>query len=61
MPVGPPSPSLRTGDAGDFAARIGAILRGEIDLAAYWAGAMAPVTLEAHAAALARLYSGLAQ
>lgn len=47
------------GDAGAFADRIAAALAGEIDLAAYWAGAMAPVTLDAHVDRLRSLYAGI--
>ena len=44
------------GDTGDFAARIAALLRGEVDMDAYWAGARAPRRMAEHMAELAGLY-----
>ena len=46
------------GDEEDFAARVQAILEGQVDLGAYWAGAMAPRSMEAHLSELKSLYQG---
>lgn len=44
------------GDSADFAARIAGLLEGRVDLAAYWAGAMAPVTMPRHVDDLLEIY-----
>jgi glycosyltransferase involved in cell wall biosynthesis len=46
------------GDTAAFRARLERLLVGGVDFGAYWAGAMPPVSLEAHAAALMRHYRG---
>ena len=46
------------GDRAAFRARLERLLAGGVDFGAYWAGAMPPVSLEAHAAALMRHYRG---
>ena len=47
---------FKSGDEEDFAARVEALLAGEIDLGAYWAGAMAPRSMDDHLAELKSLY-----
>jgi hypothetical protein len=49
------------GDAAGLAARLAAVLEGRIDLAAYWAGARAPETMESHLAALRGVWAGASQ
>ena len=50
---------FRAGDAGDFAARIAALLEGRITAAAYWAGPVrAPLDMAAHLAELRAHYAG---
>lgn len=48
------------GSAASFETCLTRILNGEIDLEAYWAGAMAPVSMPAHTAELLRIYKGSA-
>lgn len=47
---------FKAGDEEDFAARVQALLEGQIDLGAYWAGAMAPRSMAEHLAELKTLY-----
>lgn len=47
---------FRAGDVGDFHARLRALLNGEITQEAYWAKAMAPMSMEDHIARLMRHY-----
>lgn len=50
---------FRAGDAGDFAARIAALLEGRITAAGYWAGPVrAPLDMAAHLAELRAHYAG---
>lgn len=44
------------GDTGSFAARIAALLAGEVDLAQYWSEAMGPVTMPTHLDHLISIY-----
>jgi len=53
-----PGMVFRAGDTADFTARLSDVLEGRLDLAAYWAGARAPVGMEAHLEAMKRLYKG---
>ena len=53
-----PDMVFRAGDVEDFNARIAALLAGEVDMDAYWAGAAAPVGMEAHVTDLMRHYRG---
>ncbi|MDV7269361.1 glycosyltransferase [Thioclava sp. A2] len=48
------------GSATSFEACLTRILNGEIDLDAYWAGAMAPVSMQEHTADLLRVYKSTA-
>lgn len=47
----------RAGDTTDFAARIEDVLEGRIDWAAYWAGALAPLSMAEHLEDLRRHYA----
>ena len=47
-----PAMVFPAGDTGAFQARITALLAGEVDFTAYWAGAMPPVTMPSHVADL---------
>ena len=49
------------GDTHSFAARISALLAGQVDMAAYWRGAMVPVTMPAHMAELSEIYATAAR
>ncbi|WP_068108567.1 glycosyltransferase [Tropicimonas marinistellae] len=49
---------FRSEDVTSLHARLAAILSGEIDLAGYWADAMAPVSLETHISDLLAHYAG---
>ena len=51
---------FRAGDAGAFAGRLAAVLGGDIDLTAYWAGARAPETMDGHLDVLRKVWSGSA-
>ncbi|PRY23004.1 glycosyl transferase family 1 [Aliiruegeria haliotis] len=51
-----PNMVFRSEDAQSLHERIEAILGGEIDLNAYWAGAMRPVSMEQHVAELLAIY-----
>jgi len=53
-----PDMVFEAGDEEAFQARIEAILAGNLDLEAYWAGARAPTSLEGHLAELKTLYRG---
>ena len=53
-----PQMVFRAGDVADFAARLGDLLAGRVDMAAYWRGAQAPVGMSAHLDAMKRLYKG---
>ena len=53
-----PDMVFRAGNVGDFHTRIAALLAGEVDMAAYWQGAMAPVEMEGHVAELMAVYRG---
>ncbi|MGO4909636.1 glycosyltransferase [Pseudorhodobacter sp. W20_MBD10_FR17] len=44
------------GDVGGFARSVQALLAGHIDFAAYWRGAMAPLTVDAHISELLEVY-----
>jgi glycosyltransferase involved in cell wall biosynthesis len=44
------------GDAADFVARVAGLLEGRVDMAAYWRGAMAPVTMPSHVDQLLEIY-----
>ncbi|AXI48013.1 glycosyltransferase [Sulfitobacter sp. SK012] len=46
----------RAGDVGDFDARIADVLQDRVDLDAYWADALAPVSMDGHIADLKRYY-----
>ena len=48
----------RAGDAADFGAKIADVLNGHVDMDAYWKGALAPVSMDAHLADLRAHYSG---
>lgn len=48
----------RAGDARDFAAKIADVLNGRVDMAAYWAGALAPVSMDDHLTDLKTHYHG---
>ena len=51
-----PEMVFAAGDVEAFGARVAALLDGRIDMAAYWRGARAPVTMAEHVAALAGHY-----
>ncbi|PZX13496.1 glycosyltransferase involved in cell wall biosynthesis [Palleronia aestuarii] len=53
-----PDMVFRAGDAESFAERIAALLEGRIDMDAYWAGARAPTSMEAHLDQLLEIYAG---
>ena len=53
---GPAALVHRAGDVGSFGRQISRVLAGEVDLEAYWAGALAPVSMPQHLAALKALY-----
>ncbi|MBA84756.1 glycosyltransferase [Thalassobius sp. S69A] len=53
-----PQMVFRAGDVEAFHARLRAILSGQIDLAAYWAGARAPVSMPQHLDELRAVYAG---
>lgn len=48
--------TFRAGDAGDFERALHAVFDGEVDLAAYWQGAMPPVEMDGHLAQLRPFY-----
>ncbi len=52
-----PAMVFRAGDAADFAARIEAILAGEISPQDYWSAAMAPMSMADHVARLRAVYA----
>lgn len=56
-----PDMTFAAGDVADFHARIAAILSGQVDATAYWAGAMPPVDMATHLAELRRYYSAAAR
>jgi glycosyltransferase involved in cell wall biosynthesis len=53
-----PDMVFAAGDEEAFQARLEMILDGKLDLAAYWAGARAPTSLDGHLAELKALYRG---
>ncbi len=53
-----PDMVFAAGDVADFHARVGALLAGEVDMDAYWRGAMTPVDMRDHLSALMGYYDG---
>lgn len=52
-----PQMIFSAGDTGAFHGRIAALLEGEVDMDAYWRGAMAPVGMGDHLDQLMQYYS----
>lgn len=53
-----PALCFAPGDVAGFAACIGAVLAGGVDMQAYWRGALPPPDMQSHVAELMRLYGG---
>ena len=47
----------KAGDVGSFGAALARVLEGDLDLDAYWAGSLAPVSMAQHLAALKQVYA----